>query len=232
MMILRAAQDRGRAHFGWLKSAHTFSFGHYYDPRHMGVSALRVINDDRVDAGAGFDTHGHRNMEIISYVLDGTIAHRDSMGNVAHLPAGEFQLMSAGSGVMHSEFNPSATDELHFLQIWIQPNEQNTEPGYQQKRFDRTQAIQPVITPDGRDGTLRIRQNASLLHVRLQQEDATQALEQKRTYYVHCIRGPLSITAGEQTLVVQAGDGVTLSGEMALRVHSDGDAEALLFDLP
>ena len=232
MMILRAAQDRGRAHFGWLKSAHTFSFGHYYDPRHMGVSALRVINDDRVDAGAGFDTHGHRNMEIISYVLDGTIAHRDSMGNVAHLPAGEFQLMSAGSGVMHSEFNPSATDELHFLQIWIQPNEQNTEPGYQQKRFDRSQAIQPVITPDGRDGTLRIRQNASLLHVRLQQEDATQTLEQKRTYYVHCILGPLSITAGEQTLVVQAGDGVTLSGETSLRVHSDGDAEALLFDLP
>lgn len=232
MMILRAAQDRGRAHFGWLKSAHTFSFGEYYDPRFMGVSALRVINDDRVEPGAGFGTHGHSNMEIISFVLDGTIAHRDSMGNVAHLPAGEFQLMSAGRGVTHSEFNPSERDGLHFLQIWIQPNEKNTEPGYQQKRFARTQAIQPVITPDGRDGTLKIRQDARLLHIRLHNEAAEQPLDAQRTYYVHCIRGPLSLSAGEQMLVLQEGDGVAIKGEAALRAVSSDEAEALLFDLP
>ncbi len=232
MLILRAANERGRANFGWLNSSHTFSFGQYYDPKHMGVSALRVINDDRVAPGAGFDTHGHRNMEIISYVLDGTIAHRDSMGNVEHLPAGEFQLMSAGSGVMHSEFNPATDQPLHFLQIWIQPNEQNTEPGYQQKRFPRQQAIQPVITPDGRDGTLSIRQDAQLVHVRLTAENAEQILNPARRYYVHAINGPLQLQAGDNTLILNAGDGVSISNEQALTFSADSKAEALLFDLP
>ncbi len=232
MLILRAANERGRANFGWLNSSHTFSFGQYYDPQQMGVSALRVINDDRVAPGAGFDTHGHRNMEIISYVLNGTIAHRDSMGNVEHLPAGEFQLMSAGSGVMHSEFNPATDQPLHFLQIWIQPNEQNTEPGYQQKRFPRQQAIQPVITQDGRDGTLSIRQDAQLLHVRLAAESAEQVLNPARQYYVHTINGPLQLQAGDDTLILHAGDGVTISQEQALIFSADSQAEALLFDLP
>lgn len=232
MVILRAAHERGRADFGWLRSAHTFSFGNYYDPQFMGFSALRVINDDRVTPGAGFDTHGHSNMEIISLVVDGTIAHRDSTGNVAQLPAGEFQLMSAGKGIRHSEFNPSAQDDLHFLQIWIEPNERNTEPGYQQKRFARTAAIQPVITPDGRDGTLRIRQDAMLSHVRLQAETAQQPLTAGRAYYLHVVRGPLQVQTGAQQLQLQEGDGLALTQEETLQLTAELAAEALLFDLP
>jgi redox-sensitive bicupin YhaK (pirin superfamily) len=135
MIILRPANERGTANFGWLDSKHSFSFGRYYDPEHMGFSALRVINDDSVAPGAGFATHGHRDMEIISYVLQGSIAHKDSEGNVEVLPAGEFQLMSAGSGITHSEYNASQTDPLKFLQIWIQPNTLGSSPGYQQKNF-------------------------------------------------------------------------------------------------
>lgn len=232
MMVIRAAHERGRADFGWLQSAHSFSFGQYYDPRYMGVSALRVINDDRVAAGAGFGTHGHDNMEIISYVVEGTIAHRDSMGNVTHLPAGEFQLMSAGQGLTHSEFNPSATEPLHFLQIWIMPAVRNTEPGYQQQRFERQQAVQPVITPDGRDGTLSIRQDASLSHVRLHGEEARVTLNDRRTAYVHVVRGGLMLSAGGQTLTLQEGDGVAIRAEQELTFSAAGAAEALLFDLP
>ncbi|MDK2777997.1 MAG: pirin family protein [Pseudomonadota bacterium] len=232
MITLRSARDRGRAHFGWLRSAHTFSFGDYYDPRFNGFSALRVINDDRVSAGKGFATHGHRNMEIISYVLEGSIAHRDSTGNEKILPAGEFQLMSAGSGITHSEFNPSATDELHFLQIWIEPDEKDTPPGYQQQPFARTSAIQPVITPDGRDGTLTIRQNAVVSHVRLQAESIRQSLDSTRSYYLHVIRGPLTVTAGGGVLHLQEGDGLGLKEESVLELASAGNSEALLFDLP
>lgn len=232
MVILRAAHERGWADFGWLRSAHTFSFGNYYDPQFMGFSALRVINDDRVTAGAGFDTHGHSNMEIISLVVDGTIAHRDSTGNVAELPAGEFQLMSAGRGIRHSEFNPSATDDLHFLQIWIEPNEQNTEPGYQQQRFARRTAIQPVITPDGRDGTLRIRQDAVLSHVRLQAETAQQPLASDRAYYLHAVHGPLTVIVGSRSWRLQSGDGLAIAREEQLQLSAEQAAEALLFDLP
>ncbi|MCW9028603.1 MAG: pirin family protein, partial [Kangiella sp.] len=132
-MLIRRANERGNFDFGWLNTSHTFSFGHYYDPKFMGYESLRVINDDKVRAGAGFQTHGHQNMEIVSYVLEGALAHKDSMGNVERLPAGEFQLMSAGTGVTHSEYNPSKTDDLEFLQIWIMPNEYGIEPGYQQK---------------------------------------------------------------------------------------------------
>jgi len=141
MIRIRKAQDRGQANLGWLKSQHTFSFASYYDPQHMGVSSLRVINDDRVAPGAGFETHGHKDMEIISYVISGTIAHKDSFGNIKTLPAGEFQLMSAGKGIYHSEFNASNTEPLHFLQIWIQPDTLGIDAGYQQKAFAQTRAI-------------------------------------------------------------------------------------------
>ncbi|WP_430459691.1 pirin family protein [Thalassolituus sp. LLYu03] len=232
MVILRAANERGRANFGWLDSAHTFSFGNYYDPNFMGFSALRVINDDRVIAGAGFDTHGHRNMEIISLVLDGTIAHRDSEGNVAHLPAGEFQLMSAGRGIRHSEFNPSETGGLHFLQIWIQPDELNTPPGYQQKRFERTQPVQPVITPDGRDGTLSIRQDTVISHVRLEAERIGYGLSDARAYYLHVARGELVVRIDGQELTLRDGDGLAIAGESMIDLAAGAQAEALLFDLP
>lgn len=141
MIRIRKALERGQANLGWLKSQHTFSFASYYDPQHMGVSSLRVINDDRVAPGAGFETHGHKDMEIISYVISGTIAHKDSFGNIKTLPAGEFQLMSAGKGIYHSEFNASNTEPLHFLQIWIQPDTLGIDAGYQQKAFAQTAAL-------------------------------------------------------------------------------------------
>jgi redox-sensitive bicupin YhaK (pirin superfamily) len=234
MMIFRAADERGRADFGWLNSAHTFSFGEYYDPQHMGFSALRVINDDRVAPAAGFAPHGHRNMEIISLVLSGRIAHRDSEGNQRVLPAGEFQLMSAGRGIRHSEFNASDDEPLHFLQIWIQPAELNTEPGYQQARFERKAAVQAVITPDGRDGTLSIRQDAVVSHVRLQQEAVSVGLVTGRCYYLHVIDGPLALNGqGHEAteLQLQAGDGVAITAEAGMVLSGHG-AQALLFDLP
>ncbi|MAK91252.1 MAG: pirin family protein [Oleibacter sp.] len=238
MITLRAACERGRAHFGWLRSAHTFSFGEYYDPRYTGFSALRVINDDRVEPGTGFSTHGHRNMEIISYVLEGQIAHKDSTGGEEILPAGEFQLMSAGSGIRHSEYNPSASEGLHFLQIWIQPNEKETTPGYQQKSFAYEQAVQPVVTADGRDGTLKIRQDAELAHVRLNAEAVEHPLDPQRHYYLHVVQGPLilnidpSVDADASHLILEEGDGVALVDEAQLKLLADNKAEALLFDLP
>lgn len=232
MMVLRAANERGRANFGWLNSAHSFSFGQYYDPRHMGFSALRVINDDRVAAGGGFPTHGHDNMEIITYVIDGTIAHRDSMGNVEHLNAGEFQMMSAGTGITHSEFNPSEKEGLHFLQIWILPEQRNIKPRYQQQRFERSEAIQAVITPDGRAGTLQINQNATLYHVRLNNEAATQIVDETRRYYVQAIRGPLGLSTGTDNILLQEGDGVAIQAERELRFAATAQGEAILFELP
>jgi quercetin 2,3-dioxygenase len=148
MLERRLAHERGTANFGWLNSHHSFSFGSYYDPAHMGHSALRVINDDSVEPGAGFGTHGHRDMEIISFVTQGTMEHKDSMGNVQVLPQGEFQLMSAGRGITHSEYNASPTEKLKFLQIWIVPESQGGEPGYQQKRFTAKAGLTPIITPE------------------------------------------------------------------------------------
>ncbi|WP_394149490.1 pirin family protein [Vibrio maritimus] len=231
MITVRHSQDRGRANFGWLDSKHTFSFGSYYDADYMGFSALRVINDDIVQAGAGFDTHGHRDMEIISYVLEGTIEHKDSEGNVQSLPAGEFQLMSAGKGIYHSEYNGSATDELRFLQIWIQPNEFGKEPGYQQKNFGRSSGITAVATPDGRDGTLQIKQDASL-HQLILEPDTEHSFEilEGRNLYVHQVQGTLQV--GSSSL--DAGDGAKVESEtkVLLANHSSEKVTALLFDLP
>jgi redox-sensitive bicupin YhaK (pirin superfamily) len=232
MIELRRADDRGAVDLGWLRSRHTFSFGGYHDPRHMGVSALRVINDDRVAPGAGFDTHGHRDMEIISYVKRGTIEHADSMGNVQRLPAGEFQLMSAGTGVRHSEYNPSSEETLEFLQIWILPDRAGVTPGYQQKRFEPTPGFTQVIAPLGDEGAteaLRIHQDASLYHLRLPGGgEAAHAIALGRTAYLHMIAGDVAV-AGER---LAPGDGATLRSLDRIEVSGGPGSEALLFDLP
>lgn len=230
MISIRRSHERGGANFGWLDSKHTFSFGSYYDERHMGFSALRVINDDRVTPGAGFDTHGHRDMEIISYVLDGEIAHKDSEGNVATLPPGEFQLMSAGSGIRHSEFNPSRTKGLHFLQIWIQPNVYGEAPGYQQKDFGRNPGLTLTVSPDGEAGSLVIKQDARIYQLLLGANETAQLNTHKnRHYYVHVIDGELKI-AGE---TVRAGDGAKLADISELQLNATKQpVKALVFDLP
>lgn len=230
MISIRRSEARGAAQFDWLKSRHTFSFGNYYDPVQMGYSALRVINDDEVIPGAGFPTHGHSDMEIISHVLEGEIAHRDSEGNIATLPAGEFQLMSAGSGITHSEFNASKTNRLKFLQIWIQPNVYGQEPGYQQKDFGRNDGLTLVISPDGKNGSLRMKQDASLYQLLLQPQGSAR-LENpyKRKNYVHVIDGELKVE-GE---TLRPGDGAKLDGVDVLElVAGDQKVRALVFDLP
>ncbi|WP_133012059.1 pirin family protein [Marinomonas flavescens] len=231
MITIRKANDRGQADFGWLNSHHTFSFGHYYDSKHMGFSHLRVINDDRVTPGAGFDTHGHRDMEIISYVLQGRIAHKDSAGNIKELPAGEFQLMSAGKGVTHSEFNASDTEPLKFLQIWIEPNVTGGNPGYQQKDFGQNHGLTTIITPDGRNGTLSIKQDAQLSELILdagKQEKVT--VNNKRNVYVHQVEGELTLNDGT---ILTPGDGVKVSDEVAITLKNTGTTQvrALIFDL-
>lgn len=229
MIEVRKSQERGPADHGWLQSRHTFSFANYYDPKHMGVSALRVINDDKVAAGAGFATHSHRDMEIISFVKHGTIEHKDSMGNVETLPAGEFQLMSAGTGITHSEYNPSVTDPLEFLQIWIMPNEQGVKPGYQQKRFEDKDGLQLVVSPNGNNGSLRIHQDACLYHLRLQEGQSDQhALVVNRTVYVHVISGAIEVDG----VTLKDGDGATIREVSELEFNAMQQSEALVFDLP
>lgn len=230
MISIRPSHERGHANFGWLDSRHSFSFGSYYDPAHLGFSALRVINDDRVAPEAGFATHGHSDMEIISYVLDGDIAHRDSEGNIATLPAGEFQLMSAGRGIRHSEFNPSPSQPLHFLQIWIAPNELGGQPGYQQKDFGRNPGLTLVASPDGAQGSLQIKQDARLYQLLLPADAQAQLpASRARHYYLHVIAGGLDI-AGES---LGPGDGAKLwdIGELQLQAQNAA-VTALLFDLP
>ena len=229
MIEVRYSEDRGPADHGWLQSRHTFSFAGYYDPRHMGVSALRVINDDKVAPGAGFATHSHQDMEIISYVKRGTIAHKDSMGNIEHLPAGEFQLMTAGTGVTHSEFNPSDSEPLEFLQIWIQPNQLGIEPGYQQKRFEPQSGLQLIASPDARDGSLLLHQDASLYQLLLTAEErASHDLAAGRSVYIHVVSGRISIN-GEQ---LAEGDGATVRESDRIDFIGHEASEALVFDLP
>ncbi len=229
MIDIRYSDERGPADHGWLQSRHSFSFAGYYDPRHMGVSALRVINDDRVAPGAGFATHSHQDMEIISYVKHGTIEHKDSMGNVEKLPAGEFQLMTAGTGVTHSEYNPSPDESLEFLQIWIQPNQLGIEPGYQQKRFAPQSGLQLIASPDARDGSLLLHQDASLYQLLLQKgETAAHELVPGRTLYVHVVSGSITID-GE---VLTDGDGATIRDLERIEFNGHEPSEALVFDLP
>jgi len=229
MIQVRPSEERGPADHGWLQSRHSFSFAGYYDPQHMGVSALRVINDDKVAAGAGFATHSHQDMEIISYVKKGIIEHKDSMGNVEQLPAGEFQLMTAGTGVTHSEYNPSDSDTLEFLQIWIQPNQLGIEPGYQQKRFEPRSGLQLIASPDARDGSLLLHQDASLYQLWLQPgEIASHALSATRSVYVHLVSGAIKVN-GEP---LSEGDGATIRDTESVEFEALASSEALLFDLP
>ena len=233
MIEVRYNDERGPANHGWLQSRHTFSFAGYYDPDHMGVSALRVINDDKVIPGKGFATHSHQDMEIISYVKKGTIEHKDSMGNIEKLPAGEFQLMSAGSGITHSEYNPSNTEPLEFLQIWVEPNVTGIEPGYQQKQFAKKDGLQLIASPDARDGSLKIHQDACLYQLLLNSDSsASHTLEPERTVYVHVVSGAIKVN----DKLLSEGDGATIKAVDLVNFTSQfaGDqcSEALVFDLP
>lgn len=232
MIRIRSAKDRGHAEHGWLHSWHTFSFADYYDPQHMGLSALRVINDDTVEPGQGFGTHPHRDMEIISWVLEGELEHRDSMGHGSVIRPGDVQRMSAGSGVTHSEFNPDQTNRVRFLQIWIMPDRKGYQPGYAQKHFEDDElrgALCLVASPDGRDGSLSIHQDACLMIGRLDSGDsAAHALASGRKAYVHLARGALELNG----LHMQEGDGAYIEGEKLLSFEQATAAEVLLFDLP
>ena len=232
MLKVRKAEDRGVANFGWLDSKHTFSFGHYQDPAHMGVGPLRVINEDRVAAGRGFDSHGHRDMEIISYVLDGALEHKDSMGNGSVLRHGDVQRMSAGKGVVHSEFNGSRTEPVHFLQIWIQPNEIGGPAGYEEKHFDaasKTGQLRLVASNDGREGSVTIRQDAAIYAAILGGDDALSfPLAAGRIAYVHVALGSVSVNG----VPLKAGDAVRVDDEATVSFAGAKDAEVLLFDLP
>ena len=231
MLTLRKAQDRGYADHGWLKSFHSFSFADYFDPAHMGVGNLRVINEDRIAPGTGFGTHSHRDMEIVSYVLEGALGHKDSIGNGASIVPGEVQRMSAGTGIAHSEFNHAADQTTHFLQIWLLPSRQGITPGYEQKDFaeaDKRGKLRLVASPDGRDGSVTIHANASMYAGLFDgAERAELALDPKRLAYVHLVRGEASINGQ----ALQAGDAVTLDGETRLAIDGGRDAEVIVFDL-
>lgn len=230
-MYIRPAAERGTADFGWLHSQHSFSFGHYHDPAHMGFGALRVINEDRVEPGAGFDTHGHRDMEIISYVLDGALEHKDSIGTGSIIRPGEVQRMSAGTGIMHSEFNPSADAPVHFLQIWVIPERAGIEPGYEQKAFaaaERQDRLRLVAARDGRDGALTIHQDVDIYAALLATGKSVDfALRDGRQAWLQLARGSLSVN-GE---ALAAGDGLGVTAAGTLAIAASDDAEFLLFDL-
>jgi redox-sensitive bicupin YhaK (pirin superfamily) len=230
-MDVRRADDRGLANFGWLHSRHTFSFGSYFDPQQVGFSDLLVINDDHVSPGRGFDTHGHRDMEIFSYVLEGGLQHRDSMGTGSVIRPGDVQMMSAGSGVMHSEFNASREEPVHFLQVWIVPDRKGVEPRYQQRHFtadEKRGQLRLIISPDGADGSLAIHQDARV-YAGLFDGDERQAmpLDTGRYAYVHVARGSLDVN-GER---LEEGDGVRLRDPGEIRLSGGRAAEVLLFDL-
>jgi quercetin 2,3-dioxygenase len=231
MLEIRKASERGYADHGWLRSFHTFSFADYYDPRHMGFGALRVINEDRIKPGTGFGTHGHRDMEIISYVLEGALAHKDSMGTGSTIVPGDVQRMSAGTGVLHSEFNHAEGAVTHFLQIWIEPNVRGVAPSYEQKHFDAASKrgrLRLVASPDGRDGSVRIHQDAYLHAALLEgKERVSHALGEGRRAYVHVARG--KVTANGQPL--EAGDALQASNAEEIVLENGEGAEVLLFDL-
>jgi redox-sensitive bicupin YhaK (pirin superfamily) len=232
MLDIRKSEDRGDAHHGWLQSKHSFSFADYHDPRHMGFGPLRVINEDRVAAGAGFGTHAHRDMEIISYVLEGALEHKDSLGTGSVLHYGDVQRMSAGSGVRHSEFNGSKTEQVHFLQIWIQPNVQGIAPGYEEKHIplaEKQGKLRVIASSDGREGSVLIHQDAAIYATVLDGADRVEhTLAAGRLAYVHVIRGQVSVNG----VAVRGGDAVKLSDEARVVLASAEAAEVLLFDLP
>ncbi len=232
MVTVRRASERGHFKNEWLDSHHTFSFGEYHDPQHMGVSVLRVINDDRVIPGAGFPTHPHNNMEIVSYVLEGELAHKDSMGNGSVIRPGDVQRMSAGTGVTHSEYNPSDKNVTNFLQIWLLPNKRGVTPGYEQKFFsakDKQGLFRLLVSPDGRDDSIRANSDALLYGAIVDQEDKLNyKTNNNRVIYVHVAKGSVIIN-GE---VLAGGDGITIYEEPVVELSGGDEAEVLLFDLP
>jgi len=232
MNAVRRANERGHARHGWLDSFHSFSFADYHDPSHMGFGPLRVINEDRVQPGQGFGTHGHRDMEIISYVLEGGLAHRDSMGNGSVIRPGDVQRMSAGTGITHSEYNASERDPVHFLQIWIEPEVRGIAPSYEEKRFDdasKRGQWRLIASRDGREGSVRIHQDARLYVTRLEAgESISHELASGRRAYVHVIRGDARVN--EQPLTT--GDALKVESEREVRVDQARAADVLLFDLP
>ena len=232
MLTLRPAAERGHASHGWLDSFHSFSFADYHHPAHMGFGPLRVINEDRVAPGKGFGTHGHRDMEIISYVLDGRLEHKDSLGNGSAIVRGDVQRMSAGTGVLHSEFNPSTDSPVHFLQIWIEPARRGVAPSYEQVRIDaaaKRGRLALIASPDGAEGSVRIHQDARTYAGLFDgEESATLAIALGRRAYVHVARGTVRVNGTS----LGAGDALKLTGEDALRVDAGRGAEVLVFDLP
>ena len=231
MLKVRQSKERGYADHGWLKSFHSFSFAGYYDPKYMGWGNLRVINEDWIAAGKGFGTHAHRDMEIITYVLSGSLAHQDSMGNVKAIPPGDVQRMSAGTGVQHSEFNHAPNETTHLLQIWIEPNVLGVEPSYEQKTFSNAEKrgmLRLVASNDGAQGSVTIHADAALYAGLFDgSETAVLALEPTRKSYVHLVRGQLSVNGRP----IKAGDAVLLEGESDIRLSAGKDAEVLVFDL-
>ncbi len=228
MIQLRKANDRGHANHGWLDSWHTFSFADYHDPAHVRFSALRVINEDRVAPGEGFPTHPHRDMEIITYVLEGALEHKDSLGTGSVIRPGEVQRMSAGTGIRHSEFNHSQTEPVHFLQIWILPDRQGVQPGYEQKRIEVDGQLRLVASPDGSDGSVTIHQDARVYAARLNGSEVTHALAPGRRAWLQVARGAVQLNG----TTLQTGDGAGIENEPAMKLTADGSAEVLLFDLP
>jgi hypothetical protein len=231
MLTLRKSTERGYADHGWLKSFHSFSFANYFDPAHMGWGNLRVINEDRIAAGSGFGTHGHRDMEIISYVLSGNLAHQDSMGNVKGIPPGDVQRMSAGSGVRHSEFNHAEGEQTHFLQIWIEPNVTGIDPGYEQKTVPEAAKrgqLALIAAPQAAEHTVQIHADARMYAGLFNgAESASLSLNPERKAYVFLVRGQLNVNGQ----ALQAGDAALLQAETGLHISQGQEAEVLVFDL-
>jgi redox-sensitive bicupin YhaK (pirin superfamily) len=231
MIRVRKASERGHFDRGWLDTYHTFSFSRYYDPRHMGFRALRVINEDRVQSGQGFGTHPHEDMEIVTYVLSGALAHKDSLGTGSAVRPGELQRMTAGTGISHSEFNPSQTEPVHLYQIWLLPEREGLEPSYEQKPFpeeERHNRLRLVASPDGGDGSLTIRQNARLYLATLDEgHEVSHDVRHGRHAWLQVLRGSVSLNGQS----ISAGDGAAVSEESALAIRAESPSEVLLFDL-
>lgn len=232
MLEIRRSEDRGVGEHGWLSSRHSFSFANYYDPKHMGFGPLLVINEDRVQPGHGFGTHGHSDMEIISYVLDGALEHKDSMGNGSVITYGNVQRMSAGTGVRHSEFNHSNSEPVHFLQIWIHPETQGLKPSYEEKHFapeSKKGTWRLIVSPNGKDDSVRIHQDASIYATILDGDDTLEyELSENRCGYLHVARGTVTVN----DLALKAGDAVKIINESQITLTNAEDSEILLFDLP
>lgn len=232
MITIRKSNERGLANHGWLKSRHTFSFAEYYDPKHMGFGPLRVINEDRISGGTGFSTHPHKDMEIISYVVSGGLKHQDSMGNIAVIKPGEVQKMSAGTGVLHSEYNDEQEKETHFFQIWIMPNKKGVAPGYGQKSFaDKlaNEKLVHVVSPDGRDGSIQIQQDANMYISRIKKSEKLDLpVDQNRGLWVQVVRGTIQFNGNEIT----TGDAISAKEISSANIIAREDSEFIVFDLP